>query len=185
VLPVALRRRIHHQKVAIRQVDGEGVLAITERIPGPGPEAQGSGHAEAEGGDRGLIVEFGFVVSVPAHAIGAAAVAVEQEAVEAHPQLLLQPIAQLAQRGRPGRHALNQAAVAVGAARIRHPAGESRRGVAPAVNGHLGLLPGQRCAKVTAQGLGVDAVLLQPAGLMPQEQAGPFQADQGNARDTP
>ena len=44
---MALAGGIHQQQVAIGQVDGEGELAISERIARPGPEAQRAGGAEA------------------------------------------------------------------------------------------------------------------------------------------
>ena len=95
------------------------------------------------------------------------------------------PIAQITQPRRPGRHALAEAAVAVGAARIGHPAGEPWRAVAFPVDDHLRLLPRECLGQLVPQSQRVDPLLLQPAGLMAQPQARPFNADQGNASDTP
>jgi hypothetical protein len=79
VLPVALAGRIHHQQISIGQVERKSRFAALT-----GPKAEITGHAKAEGGDRCLIVEFRLVVGMPAHAIGSIAVAIEQQAVEAH-----------------------------------------------------------------------------------------------------
>lgn len=53
VLPVVLAGWIHHQEVAICKVHGESRFRSSAW-----PEAQITGNAEAEGGNRGLIVEL-------------------------------------------------------------------------------------------------------------------------------
>jgi len=142
VLPVPLAGRIHHQQISIGQVERKGRFAALTR-----PKAQVTGHTKAEGGDGCLHVEFGLVVGMPAHAIRAIAVAIEQQAVEAHAELLLQKLAQQQELLGPGMDALLQAAVAIGAARIGHPTGEPRRGVLLAVHRDQRLLPGQPAAQ--------------------------------------
>jgi len=138
---VALAGRIHHQQIPIGELQRKGLLSSLAWAKAKIPR-----HAEAEGGDRRLIVEFRFVIGMPAHAISAVAVAVQQQAVEAHPQLIQQQLTQLAELGCPGMNGLLQAAVAVGAARVCHPAGESWRAVLFAVHSHQRLLPPQAIA---------------------------------------
>jgi hypothetical protein len=157
VLPVPLAGRIHHQQISISQVERKSRFTPLTR-----PKAKISGHAKAEGGDRCLNVEFRLVVGMPAHAISAIAVAIEQQAVEAHAELLLQELAEQRELIGPGMDALLEAAVAVGAARISHPAGEPGRAVLLAVHRDQGLLPGQSAHQGMPKVLGVEALLLQP-----------------------
>ena len=176
MLPMALAGWIHHQEVAISKSHGEGRLR-----PSAWPEAQITGNAEAEGGNRGLIVELSFVVGVPTHAIGTIAVAVQQQAVEAHPKLLLKQLPQPLKIFGPRVDHLLEPAVAVSAAWISHPAGEPRRAVLLAINGDQRLLPSQPINQALAQILSADVLLLQPGQTMAQLQTGTLNADQGDA----
>ena len=87
MLPVGLGGRIHHQEITVIEADRKGRLASSA-----GPKTQVPGDADAQGDDGGLVVEFRFVIGMPAHAIGSGAVAIEQQAVEANPELLLQEL---------------------------------------------------------------------------------------------
>jgi hypothetical protein len=57
------------------------------------PKTEITGDAKAEGGDGCLNVELRFVVGMPAHAIRAIAVAIEEQTVEAHAELLVEELA--------------------------------------------------------------------------------------------
>ena len=109
---------------------------------GPWPQAEITGCAEAEGGDRRSGIEFGLVVGVPAHGIAAVAIAIEQQGVEAPAGELLERQAQLSGGRRPGLDHIAQPAVAVAAAGIGHPAGEPRQRMAAAEKRDRLLLPG-------------------------------------------
>ena len=84
---MGLGGRIHHQEITVIEADRKGRLASSA-----GPKTQVPGDADAQGDDGGLVVEFRFVIGMPAHAIGSGAVAIEQQAVEANPELLLQEL---------------------------------------------------------------------------------------------
>jgi len=84
---VGLGGRIHHQEITVIKADRKRRLARRA-----GPKAQIAGYTDTQGGDGSVVVEFRFVIGMPAHAIGSAAVAIEQQAVEANPQLVLQQI---------------------------------------------------------------------------------------------
>ena len=174
MLPMALAGRVHHQQIAIGQVDREGRLAALTR-----PKAEITGHAKAQGGDGCVNVEFRFVVGMPAHAIRSIAVAIEQQAVEAHSELLVEELAQQRELLGPGMDALLQAAVAVGAAGISHPTGEPGRAVLLAIHRDQGLLPGQAAGQSLPKVLGVQAPLLQPGRSVAQLQARSLNPDQG------
>ena len=116
--------------------------------------------------------QFRFVVGVPAHPIGTTAVAVQQQAVEVPAELVAQQGAQLLERRRPGQGLMAEAAVAVGAARIAVPANQPRHRMEPAVDLHLGLLPGN----AGAQQMPVQQAAerwVQPAWPMEQREARP------------
>jgi hypothetical protein len=143
------------------------------------PKAEITGDAKAEGGDGCVNVEFGFVVGMPAHAIRSIAVAIEEQAVEAHTKLLLEELAQQRELLGPGMDALLQTAVAVGAAGISHPTGEPGRAVLLAIHRDQGLLPGQAAAQGLPKVLGVEAPLLQPSRSVAQLKARSLNPDQG------
>ena len=76
-------------------------------------------------------------------------------------------------------NALLQAAVAIGAAGISHPAGEPRGAVLLAIHRDHGLLPGQAAGQSLPKVLGVEAPLLQPGLSVAQLQARSLNPDQG------
>ena len=159
VLPVLLGGRFHQQQVAIGQIEGQGRLARCQRGHAADcrrarPETKGAHHPEAEGGDRMVDGQFGFVIRMPAHSILPTAVAVQQQAVEAQAEPVGKLVAQAGQRDCPGQGGMAEAAVAVGAARIAIPAHQTGNGVQPPKHPHVRLLPGDsRAAQVLQQGL--------------------------------
>jgi hypothetical protein len=180
VLPVPLAGRFHHQQISISQVERKSRFTPLTR-----PKAKISGHAKAEGGDRCLNVEFGLVVCMPAHSISAIAVAIEQQAVEAHAELLLQELAKQRELLGPGMDALMEAAIAVGAARIRHPAGEPGCAVLLAIHHDQGLFPCQSTHQGVPKVLGVETLLLQPGRGVAQQQTRALNPNQGWAEGIP
>ena len=151
----------------------------------PRPKAQIPGNAEAEGGDGGLIVELGFVVGMPAHAVSTVAVAVQQQAVEIRPQVLVEQTAQPQGFWGPRVDRLLQAAIAVIAAAIGHPAGEPRGAVLLAIHRDQRLLPGQTGDQGSPELLRVEPLLLQPGLAMAQLQARTLNPDQGAGNSRP
>lgn len=96
VLVVALGSAAHQQQVAVaEQVLGLACRVVTaaKQEPSRRPEAQRSNQ-------RGR-PKLGLVIAVPAHVVGAAAIAVEQYAVELARALFLQAHAQCLQHRRP------------------------------------------------------------------------------------
>jgi len=156
---VGLGGRIHHQQIAVIQAKREGRLSGRKRRTSRA-KTQIARNADAQGGDGGLVVEFRFVIGMPAHAVVSSAVAVQQQAVEANPQLLLQEIAKGRNGGTPGGDGLHLAAVAVAAAGVSHPAGQTRRGVLAAKDAHQGLLPGNLLSQALTQGFHGDSMAL-------------------------
>ena len=171
---MGLGGRIHHQEITVIKADRKGRLASST-----GPKAQVSGDTDAQGDDGSLVVEFWFVIGMPTHAIGSGAVAIEQEAVEADPELLFQERPQDLNRGTPGGDRLHLAAVAVTAAGVGHPAGQTRRGVLLAVDPHQGLLPRHLLQQALTQGCGADPMGLEPCRAVAEPEARAFNRDQG------
>ena len=134
--------------------------------------------------------QFGFVIGVPAHAVRATAVAIQQQAVEAPAEPLGKLFAQALQGGCPGQGGVAEAAVAVGAAGIAVPAHQPRNGVQPPKHPHRGLLPGDGgAAQMLQQGLpflvrqpSAPELKLQPRLLDPQWPGGQLGCRRGQLR---
>ena len=77
-MPVLLASRLHDQQVAIRQVDGHGLLAFVVSMAqlkvATGPKRQR--------GDRRVLIDLRFIVGVPPHSILPVPVQIQQTAVE-------------------------------------------------------------------------------------------------------
>ena len=106
--------------------------------------------------------QLGLIISMPAHAVLAIPVAVDQQAVETAPESLLQLGADRRQVVRPRIGLMEQAAVAVGALRIPDPAGQTWHRMQAPVNPHPRLLPGQTEAQLFGQGGCAPSTPLEP-----------------------
>ena len=172
MVPVALGGGMHHQKVAVVELHSKGFTPGPAR---PGAKPKGTGGPEAEGGDGMVWGQFGFIVRMPAHAVLAMAVAVEQEAVERHSEVSFELAAQAQQGLAPGERGLQQAAISVVATGIPDPTGEAGHQMASAVHPHHGLAPGKDLLQLLEQISGGRSAsrpreALQPAGPMVQKQ---------------
>ncbi len=77
VPPVVLGGALHQQQATVGEVEG-----LFERFIAAVLQVEAAGGSEAEGGDRRVLPQFWLVVAMPAHAVLAIAVEVEQDAIE-------------------------------------------------------------------------------------------------------
>lgn len=88
-------------------------------------EQETAGLAQAYGCNNGCGAKFGFIVAVPAHAVGAVAVEVAKYAVEGAAGFGLQAIAELLELVCKGHRIVAQAAVGVGCTFVAIPGSEA------------------------------------------------------------
>ena len=123
VAPVALGRPFHQQQAARFQVQGQ----TQRRIPAVAQQ-EAAGGPQAQRGDHRLRTQLRLVIAVPAHGVGATAVAVGQHAVEWPAQFGLQAVAQGRQLRQPGVRLEAAAGIAVHGPGVADPAAQARRG---------------------------------------------------------
>ena len=81
--PMLLGGGIHDQQVAVGQFQAEGGAIAGAGGGRFGPKTQAAAYPQAEGGDGVIGRQLRFIIGMPAHAIEAISIAIQQQAVEA------------------------------------------------------------------------------------------------------